>query len=558
MLRFHLISKTICANPAFLNSFSSSTLKKPQQTNGHKFISPLKKQTTSKMPSFESMGLLNEITRVLQTQEITTPTPIQQLSMPAQLKHHNVLFTSQNGTGKTLSYLLPLLNKLKSEEIITKTRLTQPHRPRALILVPNRELVIQLNTIANLFVYELPLRIHGLSGARVRHVRENEVLQQGVDVLIANVDAFFRMRDRKNLFLTRVGTLVVDEFDALIDAGYANSLKLLVRQVKDRKEPPKSQFVFTSATYTKGMQDFVKEEFADDRNFKVLIEGGTHMNLTNLKHEFIHLADYDKFKPLIMLANEIKKHLKRNKSSAIVFCNSINSVRATQHTLTQSGFNCTALHGDIPPLQRKENFLSFKAQKHQFLICTDLASRGLDFPFVDHVINLDFPNTTSDYLHRSGRAGRAGKKGTVFTFYRNKNMDLINELKSSYENMQPVKIKGSSYSLIPKIPSDAQNLSDINKKVSLPYSERKTGYDFKKSGLKGVEKRDKSWRRESSLQKLNTKKAGLKDIKLHGFKKKKGEYGEKRERIKQEKKAKYLLRARSRNENVRQKNRRID
>ena len=165
-------------------------------------------------------------------------------------------------------------------------------------------------------------------------------------------------------------------------------------------------------------QDFFGEGTDPSHNFKELIEKSTHMNLQNLKHEFIHIADYDKIKPLKLLIKEFKKYARKNNTSAIVFCNSVQSARAIEHALSEEGFKTTSMHGDIPPKIRERNFEDFKMQKAEVLVATDLASRGLDIPFVSHIINFDFPKSNSDYLHRAGRAGRAGKHGFVMSLYR--------------------------------------------------------------------------------------------------------------------------------------------
>jgi len=108
-----------------------------------------------------------------------------------------------------------------------------------------------------------------------------------------------------------------------------------------------------------------------------------------------------------------------------VFCNSVNSARAIEHALTESKMESCSLHGEIPPRMRAENYLKFKKREVKVLVATDLASRGLDLPFVSHIINFDFPKTTSDYLHRAGRAGRAGREGFVMSLYRNDDMPVL-------------------------------------------------------------------------------------------------------------------------------------
>lgn len=171
------------------------------------------------------------------------------------------------------------------------------------------------------------------------------------------------------------------------------------------------------------------------------------MNLSHLKHEFIHLPDYDKVKPLKLLVKEFRKHANKNKTSCIIFCNSVQSSRAIEHGLAEDGEKTSCLHGEIPPKTRQRNFEKFLDRKSDILVATDLASRGLDFPFVSHVINFDFPKSTSDYLHRAGRAGRAGRQGNVISLYREKDLPILEEMKKSHDSLEPLNIKGSAYSL---------------------------------------------------------------------------------------------------------------
>lgn len=182
-------------------------------------------------------------------------------------------------------------------------------------------------------------------------------------------------------------------------------------------------------------RDFFGEvnEFGVSGNgdYKELVEKSTHMNLSNLKHEFIHVADYDKVKPLKLLMKEFKRYARKHNSSCIVFCNSVQSARAIEYCLAEDGFKTASMHGDIPPRNRQRNYARFRSQEERcnVLVATDLASRGLDIPFVSHIINFDFPKTTSDYLHRAGRAGRAGRPGFVMSIHREKDAPILEQMR---------------------------------------------------------------------------------------------------------------------------------
>ena len=266
------------------------------------------------------------------------------------------------------------------------------------------------------------------------HKIESDKLTSGVDCLVSTIDRLQHRRDGDKLFLSRVESLVIDEFDTLVDSGHEDNLRRLVEQhLSYGSETNIRQVVFASAKVNKQMMIFTQDFFGPDTDprldFKELIEKSTHMNLANLKHEFIHIADFDKLKPLQLLVKEFKKYKRKHNTSAIVFCNSVHSARAIEHALSEQGIKTASMHGDIPPKLRERNFADFKMQEAEVLVATDLASRGLDIPHVSHIINFDFPKTAADYLHRAGRAGRAGREGHVLSLYRQKDMPLLDQMK---------------------------------------------------------------------------------------------------------------------------------
>lgn len=195
------------------------------------------------------------------------------------------------------------------------------------------------------------------------------------------------------------------------------------------------------------------------------------MNLSNLNHEFIHLSEKDKYRPLEVILREFSTARKQDASSAMIFVNSIQAARSAEYEISRMGFKVSSLHGDIPPNMRKKYFEDFKNKKTEIMIATDLGSRGLDFPFVSYVINLDFPRTVSDYLHRAGRAGRAGRPGFVKSFYRNYDKPIIEEMRMSHEESVPLKISNSAFNLrkenIKHIRTPVQAVSDPEKRKSM-------------------------------------------------------------------------------------------
>ena len=181
-------------------------------------------------------------------------------------------------------------------------------------------------------------------------------------MVVTTLERLQLRRDRQKLFLSNLNSLVIDEFDTLVDSGLEDRIKTLLDQYLE-KGP--RQVVFSSATVSKQMKQISANYFGEGSDpglrFKELIEKSTHMNLQHLKHEFIHLADYDKVKPLKLLIKEFRKYAKKHNTSCIVFCNSVNSARAVEHALREEQVKTASMHGDIPPRIRERNFDNFKA-----------------------------------------------------------------------------------------------------------------------------------------------------------------------------------------------------
>ena len=417
--------------------------------------------TQTPIMSFRQLRLLDEIWGVLDQHKITSPTPIQTQAIPELLKGKSSLLTAQTGTGKTLAYATPLMHMLKMQELKAGIRLTVPHRPRSIVVVPNRELATQVEEVFRMFMYDVPLKFYAAyPGTKLK--TEFMKIEQGIDLLITTPDRLVRHQNARKIFLSNCSSLVIDEWDTLLDAGMDDFIRNLVNPMiknnkskemqyvhnKKVKHSNDRQVIFCAATVTKHIENIVSNYWIPgDKSFKHLIEKNTHMNLANLDHEFIKLSEKDKYGPLRLILKEFSAFINISKTAGIIFWNSVQSARSAEHTVRSFGFKVSSLHGDIPPRMRKKYLDDFKARRTDILIATDLGSRGLDFPFVSHIYNLDFPKTISDYLHRAGRAGRAGRVGYVKSFYRTRDEKIIEEMRRSHEESVPMHIKGSAYTL---------------------------------------------------------------------------------------------------------------
>lgn len=386
-----------------------------------------------------------ELTAALNKLSITEPTFVQEKAIPSMLKstHHHLL-AAQTGTGKTLAYLLPLLQKLKQEEIAEGRILTEPFQPRSLVILPNRELTVQLNTVLKGFKHDIKLKVSAAFSGHSWEIERDE-LKEGLDLLVTTPVRLEKHKREKSLNFDRVSHCVIDEFDTLLDAGFVRYMKEYINLFKAR-----SCLTFVSATVPRHLEQILERNFSPSKNATLpqlvrIVEEKTHQNLAHLKHDFLHLEEYDKFPALLGLLRETEEEL-RHGGSCIVFCNSIQSCRATEHKLNESGFPAVSLHGEIPTKRRADNLKSFLALSVKYLVCTDLGSRGLDFTHTKVVVQFDFPKTVSDYVHRAGRTGRAGRSGAVYTFFRSRDKPMIAHMQNSFTSKLPLNISTSSFS----------------------------------------------------------------------------------------------------------------
>ena len=294
--------------------------------------------------------------------------------------------------------------------------------------------------VFGLFKHHLRLKcFSSLSGQSFS--KEAQALRQGVDVWMGTPDRLDALANQRFLDFDAAEVFVVDEFDTLLDAGYTPHILNYVRLAAHHS----ARMLFVGATVSRAVTQFTSKHFSSTLGGRQpylhqLVQRNTHLNLTHLKHEFVQPPSYDKAPTLLKLLFELRD------KPALVFCNTVASVRATEYLLVENGFRAVSLHGELPPKQRLQNIEEFRNRKVRILVSTDLGSRGLDFDFLEAVIQFDFPRTISDYVHRAGRAGRGGRPGSVFTLYRAKHMRLIKELEASYTQNKPLRVVRSAFS----------------------------------------------------------------------------------------------------------------
>ncbi|KAI7876078.1 DEAD-domain-containing protein, partial [Lichtheimia hyalospora FSU 10163] len=332
------------------------------------------------------------------------PSEIQALSIPSLLKpeqHRNVLVAAETGSGKTLAYLLPVIDQLKRNEKKPSQRRRLDH-PRAIVLVPTRELVTQVVQTAKSLAHVTKFRALG-ADSKVKRRRLAEQLEQPVDVLVATPTTLCSLVRDGTLSLADTRHLVVDEADSLFDAGWGDDVRFIMDRVGT------AQCIIVSATLPRSVHRTLDTLFGE-RLLK-LTTPSLHRALPNLKQSFIDLARFNGNRQLALL-DVLKRNIKDDKT--LVFCNTRKSAQLLHDWLGSKDMPVLALHKDA---ERSEILTRFACQDENaspgdnVLISTDIASRGIDTTFVDHVVLYDFPSSVVDYLHRVGRTARAGRTG---------------------------------------------------------------------------------------------------------------------------------------------------
>ena len=353
--------------------------------------------------NFSDLGLSENLLRAVNDAGYSEPTPIQAQAIPIVLMGRDVLGCAQTGTGKTASFTLPMIEILASGR--SKARM-----PRSLILEPTRELAAQVaenfDTYGKHHKLTKALLIGGSSMAE-----QLKVLDKGVDVLIATPGRLLDVFERGHLLMNDVRTLVIDEADRMLDMGFIPDVEKIVSLLS----PMRTTLLF-SATMPKEIKALADKFLSNPKEITVSRPEQTAETITQA---LIMVDHKDGKKPGggQKEKREVlrKLILKDNPRNAIVFCNRKRDVDIVCKSLVKHGFAADRLHGDMDQSSRMETLTKFKADGFKFMVCSDVAARGLDIQAMSHVFNFDVPTHPEDYIHRIGRTGRAGNKGHAYT-----------------------------------------------------------------------------------------------------------------------------------------------
>ncbi|CAK6963940.1 probable ATP-dependent RNA helicase DDX28 [Scomber scombrus] len=380
-----------------------------------------KEDAEGKTPvTFDNLRICKELVETLDSINITKPTTVQLQTIPKVMRGHNILVAAETGSGKTLSYLLPVVHKLQTERASDIS--DESAKIHTVVLVPSRELAEQVAAVSKTVCAPFGLRTSTVGGGRgVGRIKM--VFKRGSpDILVATPGALVKALRRRCLDMSELRFLVVDEADTMFDPSFSDMLESILLQshiASDPKETQgpghKAQLLVVGATFPGGVGE-VLSKVTDLGKMVVIKSKMLHFLMPHVKQTFLKVKGADK----VLELHQALKLLQQEKGggAAVVFCNKSATVNWLGYSMEEMGVQHTRLQGEMPGALRAGIFRSFQKGMTDVLICTDIASRGLDTSRVRLVVNYDFPESHTDYIHRAGRVGRAGGivDGEVLSF----------------------------------------------------------------------------------------------------------------------------------------------
>ncbi len=346
--------------------------------------------------TFQELNLIVPIQKALAEEGYTQPTPIQEQAIPIALQGKDVLGCAQTGTGKTAAFAIPIL------QLLHGTKAGKPnHHISSLILTPTRELALQIGESFDAYGKYTGIRNQVIFGGVGQH-QQTQGLKRGTDVLIATPGRLLDLIDQGFIDLRNIEIFVLDEADRMLDMGFINDVKKLLRKL-----PTKKQTLFFSATMPKDIQELAN----------TILHNPTKVAVTPVSStvEIIAQSVYYVEKPD---KKDLLRHILSDSSiaSALVFTRTKHGANKVEKDLNAVGIRSEAIHGNKSQNARQAALSNFKSGKTRVLVATDIAARGIDVDQLSHVINFELPNVPETYVHRIGRTGRAGATGVAISF----------------------------------------------------------------------------------------------------------------------------------------------
>jgi superfamily II DNA/RNA helicase len=341
------------------------------------------------LETFSALGVSSDLVAVLEKAGLTTAFPVQRLCIPDALAGRDVCGKAKTGSGKTLAFGLPLVERVAP---------ASPKRPTGLVLVPTRELAVQVTDVLRPLVEARQLRLVAVYGG-AQMSKQIAALQQGAEIVVATPGRLIDLIDRKVADLADVGLVVLDEADRMADMGFMPQVEWVLRHIDG-----KHQTLLFSATLDGTIQGLV-DRYQSDPVFHEV--GSPTQTVEKMAHRFLLVHEMDK--------HRVAAAISRSGNRCLVFANTKRAVDRLARQLADDGVDARAIHGDLRQEVRERALKRFSDGRLPVLVATDVAARGLDIDELDIVIQADPPPDPKTYLHRSGRTARAGAAGLAVT-----------------------------------------------------------------------------------------------------------------------------------------------
>ncbi|MGI9247141.1 MAG: DEAD/DEAH box helicase [Steroidobacteraceae bacterium] len=369
--------------------------------------------------TFASLGLRPELLRAVEELGYTQPTPIQSGAIPSVLEGRDLLAAAQTGTGKTAAFALPMLQRMSD----THPNPRGSRAPRALVLVPTRELAAQVNQSFTDFGRHLEQRTALIFGG-VSPRPQVETLRRGVDIIIATSGLLMDHANERNIDLRDVRYLVHDEADRMLDMGFIRDIRRVLALL-----PPNRQNLLFSATFSDEIRTLAKGLLKNPLTVEVAQRNAP----AELVEHRVHLVGQGEKRAVL-------SHLLKSgaEPQTLVFTRTKHGANRLADQLTRDGIQCAAIHGNKSQNARTKALEDFKAYKVQVLVATDIAARGLDITELPQVVNYELPHVPEDYVHRIGRTGRAGCTGHALSLVADDEKDRLRAIEKVLGRKIPV------------------------------------------------------------------------------------------------------------------------
>ena len=348
------------------------------------------------MNNFSDLPLSIALQNNLAQLGFVQPTPVQALAIPKQLAGHDLVITAQTGTGKTFAFLLPLLERLVQEQLVTP----KPTGIRALILSPTRELAIQISQSFSQLATGTGLRAAVAVGG-LNEQSQLHAIHRGAQVLIATPGRLADFLERRLVKLGSAHTLVLDEADRMLDMGFLPTIKRILAAL-----PSERQTIFCSATIESSVAHLIAAHLKNPVRIAIGSTTKPHADID------LHIYEVEQDRKFSLL----EKMLQEERGSFLVFARTKHGADRLATKLARGGSKATSIHGNRSQSQRNLALRGFQEGSYRVLVATDVAARGVHVEGIAHVVNYDLPQVPEDFIHRVGRTGRAGSRGTASTF----------------------------------------------------------------------------------------------------------------------------------------------